>query len=210
MADQIKTVKVWINAFIPRDLPDLTFPAPGASAGKTMVKGPLGTCFLGDQRTYDDYIHASSRLHSELSVDVATVKPLLEWHNCDPTHQIDATTGVVKAKAQASTKNMRFLRLRGSSSRFEFDVEAAARNPLLPSPDVDFTGTITVDVAARTIRFNGKVDQCPAFEMYASVNNTKALPVFKTKPLPGKTMWNLPGAANRAVNEIIPIPDRLP
>jgi hypothetical protein len=61
--------------------------------------------------------------------------------------------------------------LRGTSGRFEIDVRAAARNLLLwGSPEVDFEGRVTVDVAPRTIRFDGRVDQIPAFEMYGSVD----------------------------------------
>ena len=210
-AQEIRTVKVWINAFIPHSLPGVTEPAPGASAGKTMVRAPLNRCFLSDQRDFSDYIHASSRLHSEITVDVNTGRSLLEWHNCDPTHEIDPVTGAVKRSAQAATNRMRFLRLAGRApGAIGVEISAAAHNPLMPSPDVDFVGSVRIDVTRRSISFEGKLDQCPAYEMYASVNNTKALPMFRVMPLPGKTLWNLAGYANRPISAAITVPDRLP
>ena len=214
-AEPIRNVKVWINAFIPRNVPGVTVAAPGASAGSTMVRGPLNTCFLTDNRDFDTNIHAPSRMHSELTVEIAGPRKGLEWHNCDETKRIHPTTGRVIARRQAASSRMRFSNLRGSASDpggIKVDVKGAAVNPLMPSPvhDVDFVGLITINPLARTIRFDGKVDEFPAFEMYASVNNTRAFPLFRVLPHPGSPGWNLPGSANRPVNSTITIPNQLP
>lgn len=212
-AEPITSVKVWINAFIPRNVPGVTVAAPGASAGTTMVRGPLDTCFLTDNRDFDANIHASSRMHSELTVEVAGPRRGLEWHNCDETMRIHPTTGRVVARRQASTSRMRFVNLRGRATDpggIKVEVKGEANNPLVPSPDIDFVGVITINPRSRTIRFDGRVDEFPAFEMYASVNNTRAFPLFRVLPNPGRTPWNLPGPANRQVTSTITIPDQLP
>jgi hypothetical protein len=94
---------------------------------------------------------------------------------------------------------MQFRNLQVTNSVIKIDVEAAANNPCFRgSPDIDYEGTITVDVPAREVAFEGLVDQFPAFEMYARALPTGAMAtLFQSMPLPGKTPANLPGRANR-------------
>jgi hypothetical protein len=202
MPQPIKTVKVWLNAFIPSNVSGVTIPVP-SGGDRTMLAGPPTTgCFLTDNRTYSENIHASSRMHSELTVDVAGPTKGLEWHNCDPTHQLHCASGAPRAVGHGRTNRMRFMNLRGSaSSTIKFDLRAAANNPLVSgSPDIDYEGVFTIDVPRRRLSFDGKVDAFPAFEMYASINNTKALTLLRLSPEPGKSPLNLPGWANRPVS----------
>mgnify|MGYP006943063210 CR=1 FL=1 len=72
--EEIKTVKVWINSFIPRDIPDYTFDSPDGNG--TVIPGPhtplhFTTCFGTDNRDFSSEIHASSRTHSEVEFDVS-------------------------------------------------------------------------------------------------------------------------------------------
>lgn len=48
---------------------------------------------------------------------------------------------------------------------------AARNNPLVAfSPDIDLTGTLTVDRVGKYVEFVGLVDEFPAFEAYVSIN----------------------------------------
>src|SRR5215211_2981390 len=52
---KIRTITVWLNAFIPGHVPGITYPVPaGPYAGKTMIYNPIpgGDCFIGDQRDF--------------------------------------------------------------------------------------------------------------------------------------------------------------
>src|SRR5919108_1609130 len=82
-----RTVKVWINAFIPRQVPGKTRPVPGATNGQTMLSGPVpgvSDCFCTDNRGFSRDIHASSRMHAELEIDLRGPSENFQWHNCDP------------------------------------------------------------------------------------------------------------------------------
>ena len=76
-------------------------------------------------------------------------------------------------------------------------MDCAASNPCSPSSrlfgDIDFTGTIEIDIAQRTIEFNGLLDQFPAFEAYATINDGAGVTMFQESPPTGNTVMNLPG-----------------
>jgi Putative peptidoglycan binding domain/Protein of unknown function (DUF3238) len=160
------SIKVWINAFIPRDVPDLTRLSP--SGDGTVVPGPVPL-------------------------------EVFQWHNCDPTVEIDCEDGTVECEQRGDTSRMQFSNLRGfDGSLVQVDVVAAANNPCVTgSPDIDYQGTVTIDTTRRLVEFDGVIDAFPAFEMYASADNGPAAAVFRTMPLPGKDPWNLPGDAER-------------
>jgi hypothetical protein len=92
----IRSVKFWINAFIPRHIPGYTRAVPkGIHLGKTMIPGPqrpgfgarrieVSDCYLTDQREFSNDIHAKSRLHSEFRIDFGGgMSTLTQWYNCD-------------------------------------------------------------------------------------------------------------------------------
>src|SRR5689334_3446833 len=100
-----KTVKVWLNAFIPNNLPsDMTLMGKGASAGHVMVKGPtrLNDCFWTDDRTFSNAPSAPARMHSEAVIDLSTVK-MKETHSASPTHEADCEDGDIECEKSAST-----------------------------------------------------------------------------------------------------------
>ena len=87
MTAALTSIKFWINAFIPRDLPGLTKAMPkGRYRGSTMIPGPtpISDCFLTDQRSFSSQINAKSRMHSEFSLKLEGPRSVFtEWHNCD-------------------------------------------------------------------------------------------------------------------------------
>src|SRR5829696_7973090 len=67
----VKGVKIWINAFIPHDVPGLTKPYP-KDPKMSMLPGPtdFNDCFLTDQRSFSSDPRAKSRMHSEVELDI--------------------------------------------------------------------------------------------------------------------------------------------
>jgi hypothetical protein len=234
MTVPIRSVKFWINAFIPRDIPGYTRVVPaGPHRGLTMIPGPspVSDCFLTDQRTFSNNIHAKSRMHAEVKVDVSNPTPTLsQWHNCDYTTECDCEDGDVECLKKGNTSRMSFSLLpnpiqtstssrprtmllpqttisyptgapRPANQLIRIRMDCAASNPCSPSSrlfgDIDFTGTIEIDIVQRTIEFNGLLDQFPAFEAYATINDGAGVTMFQESPPTGNTVMNLPGKANR-------------
>jgi hypothetical protein len=199
-APSIRIVKLWLNAFIPRDVPGVTEPAPAAHTG-TMVRGPtaISDCYLTDDRSFSSRLGASSRMHSEIELDVARAAEVFQRHVCDPTHEIDCEDGDPECTTSSDTSRMHYRNVRGTpGTSITVDVLAAANNPCQTgSPDIDYEGTFAVDVTARTVNFDGKIDSFPAFEAYAAADGASGVTLFNTMPLPGKTPGDLFGGATR-------------
>lgn len=196
----IRTVKVWLNAFIPDIVPGKTIHAPASHTGKTMLNGPIFSgCYLTDNRTFNANIGASSRMHSEIEINISGPSETFSWHHCYETHEINCTTGAAICTGNGRTSDMKFKNLRGSStSTIQIDLEGASNNPCYTgSPDIDYEGTFTIDVGRRIVEFTGKIDAFPAFEAYATADGGAGVMMFNTMPLAGKSPWNLPGDATR-------------
>jgi hypothetical protein len=203
-ANGIQSVKVWLNAFIPENVPGKTVPAPSPPSG-TMLHGPIpfiSDCFQTDNRTFDSAISAPSRMHSEIEIITTGKAPSIsfQFHKCHPTHEIDCEDGQLECEKTGDATRMNFSNLTTlSESKFMFSLSGAANNPCATgSPDIDYVGKVIVDLTARTVFFDGFVDLFPAFEMYATSNNGSGTMLFQVMPLPGKDPWNLVGGANRA------------
>ena len=66
----------------------------------------------------------------------------------------------------------------------EFSLAAAARNPCVsPSPDIDYTGLLAVDRAARELVFKVFIDRFPAFEAYAQADGGTVNKLFCMGPI---------------------------
>jgi hypothetical protein len=92
----------------------------------------------------------------------------------------------------------------------KLSVVGAAGDPLVhTAADIDYEGvfTITMDfVAGRlTVAFDGKIDDFPAFECYASFDGATKL-IFKADPPPGNTVTNLLGSATRPKSGTVTFP----
>lgn len=63
----------------------------------------------------------------------------------------------------AAMQQMKYSNLRGSTaSTIEINLEAAANNPCVTgSPDIDYLGTVVIDVTTRRVDFSGRVDESP-------------------------------------------------
>lgn len=206
MSTTLNSMKFWINAFIPRDISGLTKKVPaGKYKGQTMIEGPtaFSDCFLTDQRSFSNHIHAKSRMHSEFKVALSNSRlTFTQWHNCDFTTECDCEDGDEECRKQGSTSGMKFtFPVKPDPSRpFKVTLKGAANNPCHGgSPNIDYVGTITVDLAARSLEFGGKIDEFPAFEAYATINDGAGVTMFQRSPKAGKTPANLFGGANVSI-----------
>lgn len=86
------------------------------------------------------------------------------------------------------------------------DHEAANNACYTGSPDIDYFGTVTIDVSTGQVRFDGKVDEFPAYEMYAAANGGAGKMMFTLMPDPGKDPGDLPGGANRPITGSTTLP----
>jgi hypothetical protein len=212
--NHMSRVKVWMKAFIPKDIPGLTTTvARGPHQGKTKIPGPTpyNDCFLTDQRGFSDNISAAARMHSEVEFVLDRDEPaILQAHRCYETTEIDCEDGDVECTGTGDTSRMQFFNMRiVTPTIISVQVRAAANNPcFFGSPDIDYEGTIILDVSTSQVTFEGKVDAFPAFEMYASRDGSAPKMIFQLMPPTGNTPANLPGSANRPVRQTITLPDR--
>jgi hypothetical protein len=196
-------LRLWVSAFIPGAWDPLTSPVPDSS-GRTMVHGPVpgvSDCFLTDQRDFSADPAASSRVHSEIVLDLSTGLTDSESHRCDDTVEVDCEDGDEEGRANGDTSRCSFAGpAPDPAGRYQLDLRMAANNPLFTgSPDIDVTGTFVVDAAARTVSFSGKIDEFPAYEGYVALDDQPPVTLFQRLPDAGRSPADIFGEANRPV-----------
>lgn len=211
----IRNLKIWLNAFIPRDLGEMTKPVlKGIHAGKTMLPGPLplSNCFLTDQRDFCTDMDAHSRMHSKIEIDISELRLVHELHRCDLTIEINCDSGEVMCQESSTIDRMKFSDFEVSDDKntISVKIEAAAKNPcfkianIKASPNVDYHGTLTIwldnNRQRAHISFEGKIETYPSFEMYTSANDGPASTIFRVEPVPGTTPNNLFGPPTRDIS----------
>jgi len=100
------------------------------------------------------------------------------------------------------------LQVRLSSPSFRSSALRAIHVPrrLDSSETSTFSERLRVNVAARSVKFDGKIDQFPAFDAYATINDGLGIMLFQESPPAGNTIMNLPGTANRPIVKTITFP----
>ena len=127
---------------------------------------------------------------------------VFQFHRCDTTIEIDCEDGDEECVDRGKTSRMRFSNLRGSvADTILVDLKGAANNPCFRgSLEIDYEGTLRINIGLRTVRFDGLIDGFPAFEMYATANDGAGVQVL-VAPIPkGNTLKNLLGPANRPIS----------
>jgi len=217
---QIDTIRTWISAFIPKSVPGVTkvLPGTGEHSGKSViVSPPPGYCFLTDQRDFNSDPGASYRMRSTWDLDV----PGGAWtgeHTTGTTIEANCDTGAELGRGHAPTTKMKFSEFSQGTAAggpvFRVKMRCAASDPLYKlaaiGGELDYWGFITVEVTSSrksaVVRFSGRVDGFPAFEMYASCNGGPSQPIFTEasgkdakliagsaeKPITGETTFKLP------------------
>ena len=136
-ACRVRTVTVWINAFIPRNVPGFTIPYP-KDPTLTMIHGPFNAvsdCFLTDQRSFSSNIAAPSRLHSEITIDLTRREVVSQDSLSYPTHEVDCEDGDEECKAKGRVfplDNSAFRISRVSSNGIQLNYSAGFSHPAYP------------------------------------------------------------------------------
>lgn len=208
--DPIRRVRIWINAFIPRDVPGVTVTVPGKGthAGKTMLPSTFwGDCFLTDQRTFSSSPAAKARIHSEFTVDLTGELEVTDvQHYCDQTTEVDCEDGDEEGTAVGSVDDVKFGAPQLPQSYWDkpgivMPYSAAASNPLVAASavagEIDIRGAFQVVLswngASADVTFTGEVDDFPAFEAYVQVEPHPPVEIFTRMPDPGVTAVSLVG-----------------
>ncbi|WP_029049008.1 DUF3238 domain-containing protein [Cupriavidus sp. amp6] len=142
---------------------------------------------------------SGSRAHSEVTIgglesqDSTVV--LGQVHRCGETHELDDDGNIIRT-ATAPADRILFQNLRGSQTvapeggvvdgipgSMQIDFQGSAANPLMAAPDIDWSGTLTIDREGRRILVKGAVNDFPAFEMYCSVDDGPVLTLLQKQPV---------------------------
>jgi len=206
--NRIRTVTVWLNAFIPRDVAGLTKKVPDVGVkidpgmvGKTMFDTVAG-CGLTDQRSFSADINASSRMHSEAKIDLDKPSLLYQKHGIGPSTVIQCGTGNVTCKEISTNVSMSF-KLLGISSDNQIMIQVKGSGgpgcigsltrkvgQFLLDGKIDYGGTFYVKRKARNyvdVGFLGTVDLFPAYEFVAMLNDSNPVHLGGKLPAPGSS-----------------------
>lgn len=205
-------VHIFIRAFIPKvhtGNPTYVRPVPSNPnlfvipnlAVNAHVCNPTVTssCFSTDNRMFSNDPQASSRVVSEIVMVISGSTVTVEqadgraMHRAGATHNVNCQTGADIVPSQtASTSNMHFGTPVIADGIVQIVVDGRASNPLVvPSPDVQYGGTFTFNIADKTLRFAGSTKVFPAYEAYAQLNDGPIVTVFQSPPEPNTTVCDL-------------------
>ncbi len=209
-------VKVWLKSFIPHDYEFAeVVKGTGKHSGKTMIHLPMPvkSSFLTDERGFSTDIDAKARMHSEIEIDVTAGQIVNQVQKCYETTEVDPDTGDEKCLDFSSTENMKFLNFRVEGQTIQVDLEASASNPcvklasLTLAPHQDYKGTLSLTRQGNqlTVRFVGKIETFPSYEMYVSVEGDTPQTVFKCPPVKGSTVLNLIGGPTREIDDSVTV-----
>ena len=195
-------LKVAIRTFIPKEHPSINGymkPVPGTK-GPTMLPDAPGPaqCFGTDDRGFSTEPNISSRFGGMIIIDTrkmtVSVSPIL-----GTTVEFDCTTGKVVCTEVSGGGGFEASHSI-SDGVITITFKGEASNPCLAiAPDIEFSGTVIVDTAARTVSLSGTTDVFPAFEgvLFAA---GKSSVLFEQAPAEGSTPADLvTSTANRPV-----------
>jgi hypothetical protein len=206
----VRSVLFWLNTFIPGDVSGARIVPAGPYAGFTMIDGPFGgisDCFLTDQRGFDDRVgstqagHPSARVAAFVSVDVENATILSQTMFTKHTVEVDCEDGAVECDVFPQANGPGFHNISRFGDRITLEVKGWAHDPCFrftPGifvPDVDFEGTIFLDVEPNGevgVSFRGRVDVYPAFEIYVMPDGAgETQTLLQRYPDPGTTPFDL-------------------
>lgn len=153
-----------------------------------------------DNRGFDGDINTLCRMHARIKVDHDTGGLRFEKSfRCDESIAYDLETGDIVKRAFADTKGMTFAPVPRGLHAADIELRCTASNPLIPPStmfgSIDFFGRVSVDFLERTLRATVYLDDFPAFEAYASINEGAGVPLFQRMPEEGSTAMSLGGLA---------------
>jgi hypothetical protein len=223
-------MKIWINAFIPKVVPNYTVPLPpGDANAKTAVPLPaiarlnplndgkgFDTGYLTDQRDFSSDIDASHRMQSLAVLERSSVgwelsnAPIGE-HTTSGTTEVDMDTGEKLDFAAADMSRCAYsggavTSQDGASVTQVFQLKAAAFDPLVSAAaDIDYSATITLTTTTGTEGDSVQIDWSVMLDSFPAFEgyverDGDVTALFQIPPPEGNTVADLPGDANRPFN----------
>ena len=191
-------LKVWFNAFIPKDIPWLSYPAPANFPFQTVIPilniiPQYETGVLTDSRSFSNNpAEKAYRSHHEiiLETDGKNVTEISQSHSAGNTTVVNRAGDVVfdgqgKVNAQFSdshTQNGVY------SMHFRGWAETGLTAWLYISgvvPSIDYEGDFVIDLNTRQASFDGETDSFPAYESYIAEEDGQGNEICKKGPQQG-------------------------
>lgn len=220
-------LKLWICAFIPRDVAGYTRTIPaGPHAGKTAIPLPAlarlhpanitkdwDAGYLTDQRGFEASPHGSVRLRTiaeiELTPILAGYLGVLTYadHQTSGTVELNMASGAVTCSQAADRSRCRadftLVASLAPPSVMHLAVRGEASDPCVAgAADIDYEGSFRIEAGPGPqvrVSFDGRIDPFPAYECYAELNGV-IQELWRFMPVPGADVLNLPGRANTPVS----------
>lgn len=196
----IRSVAVWVNVFIPFDVPGATVPVPdGPYAGQSALD--VGAALLlTDQRPFSRDPRARSRMHSYVRLDLSASEPVVTiGHRVDPAITCDRLTGEVVRRSHPGDRGMTARVVSRDPVAISLDCATTSPDPGIPTAlrELAYRGTITYLPADRALAVDLMVGLFPATEGYGAVNGGAGVILFRQAPLPLGATHVSPGARRR-------------
>ncbi len=190
--EKLEKIVFWINCFIPNSVCEKR-----GDIFAVQTPTPVPRFFAGDQRDFSSDIGALARVHSEVTItDLDNDSPTFTQNNfCGESIEVDANGNVIN-RATADSSRVLFQNLRGSQTvdpeggvvdgpagSVQIDFQGSASNPLIAAPDIDYSGTLVIDVNGRVVSVSGARNGFPAYEAYCSVDDGDVLTLLNAQPI---------------------------
>lgn len=209
-------VHIWIKAFVPSQHPVLkdyflktakntwvieapSIPLPGANIGKLP-----GTCFVTDNRSFDQSPLASARVTTEfdLVIDQRNISVQKFSHReivrIGQTENVDCKSGeTLQPPMTANTNTVTIGDVKQLNFLKVFNIRAASPNPFYKllgrqvAPDINYEFVFQYDILTRTLKINGVTGYFPSFESYYSIDNGPIKTIIQWTPFKDSTAMSL-------------------
>lgn len=189
-------IHIWLKAFIPNTHPtnvNYIQEVPEQNE-QWMIPGPslpgvdIG-CFLTDHRGFKSDPEASARMTTEfvivISADSTRIDKVQsrEIHRGGVSTLVNCETGKITDTPETATFQVASMGTPiVSGNEIQVAFQAAAKNPHLPSPRIDYTGDFIYNQKSGKMKFKVSIDSFPAFEAYASYNGGTPVKLFTRFP----------------------------
>jgi hypothetical protein len=195
----VQTLGLWVNAFIPGDIPGYTRVLDaGPFAGFPVIPAPfledLIGCFSTDNRSFSDllgngcFAHPSSRIAAMAQIDLVN-QTLSSEHICSSgTLRFDCSSGEVTCNSVAEINGPGFHSfVVVGESEMALQLRTWASDPCVNAPkifvpdvDIDLTFNVRLDPSGSVrVWVSGAVDIFPAYEIYAMADGGSPVLLFQ-------------------------------
>jgi hypothetical protein len=190
-SDELTTVTVWIDAFIPWSQfgPIAVLPTGfvcwlSPSVPCSALPEPLTEVDIaGDGRLFSNNPTASSRVHWLEAFDASTLAVTTYSTGAGISSLVDAATGTTLATAQGSSTALLGYPSQVAPGLVSISASGGGTFGFLAgvpfTPAINFDGTFIIDTTNRICQLAGTYGGFPAFEAYIQANNDQPVPLLQ-------------------------------